>query len=110
MSNILDVIGEIDDGMAVERFTDSVAQAVRAAQATGKKAKVTFHLGIEPSGKTVMIKAEIKAQIPQPGLNVTAFFPASDGLLYRHDPSQQVMRFNPTTGEVSAPSKEDPDA
>ena len=110
MSNILDVIVEIDDGAAVERFTESVAAAVKAAQATGKKAKVTFNLGIEPSGKTVMIKAEIKAMIPQAGLNVTAFFPSSEGLLYRYDPAQQLLRYNPETGETSEPTRENPDA
>lgn len=111
MSNILDVIGDIDDGAAVIRFTDAVSQAVKAAQATRKKAKVTFSLAIEPTGdKTVSIKAEIKTQIPQPSLNVATFFPGRDGLLYRFDPSQQVMRFNTDTGEVSEPSREDPDA
>lgn len=102
---ILDAIdGAEPDGdrHVMVQVNRSLGEAIRAANASGKKATVTLKLEIKPSiDRRVVCAAAVDAKLPRPPVGSVNLFHDAMGNLYPSDPQQMKMQFHTATGGKS---------
>jgi hypothetical protein len=98
-------IATMNNGEVVNDIDDALRQCVRAAQAAGKKARVTIKLDIVPAGDGVggtplfKIVDEIDVKLPKKARTKSPLFFADDDCnLTRRNPKQEEMRLEAIEG------------
>lgn len=98
-------IATMNNGEVVNDIDDALRQCVRAAQAAGKKARVTIKLDIVPAGTGVgdtplfKIVDEIDVKLPKKARTKSPLFFADDDCnLTRRNPKQEEMRLEAIEG------------
>lgn len=93
MSKFQEVISVLRHGQAVEDLDDAMLEAVKAAQLTGKKAKIQLVITIEPkgnSGQYIVVDA-VKTTLPSLPKEQTILFGTPEGNLQKDDPHQRKL-------------------
>lgn len=83
-----DIIGEIEDGQLLRDLTDASYRVAEAAMETRKAGSITITIKYTPAGRSVLIDADVKENVPKHSRPTTTFFVGDDGELMRNDPTQ----------------------
>jgi hypothetical protein len=79
---------EFGHGNTAKVLGKRLAELVLAAEATGKKGKLTLTLDIASQGGIAEVRAHVKATKPEPGLLGGAYYVTPEGKLVSEDPRQ----------------------
>lgn len=90
--NFQDTLESLDDGKVLQQITGDMADAVRAARKTKKKAKLVLTLTMTPEGGMVRVAAECKTTIPKEPREMTLFYATDEGALTKDDPKQLTLK------------------
>lgn len=101
MKHAINIIGELRKGSCNEELSEAIATATERVKATGKKARVTLILDIEPAGvqkddrtsavERVWVTDEVKVTLPKMPKEQTYFFIDPDNNnLTRQDPQRVI--------------------
>lgn len=107
-------IATMNNGEVAADIDDSLRQAVRASQQTGKKSSVTIKLEIVPAGEGVgdtplyKVVDDITVKLPKRARSKQAVFFADDDCnLTRRNPKQEEMRLETIEGGKTPLTKAD---
>lgn len=99
-------------GIAHDKVSQELRDAVAAVQEQGKAATVTLQVKIEPfKGNPDVLSTTITsaAKIPKPAPKPGIYYPDEDGGLHRNDPRQREFDYGPTQpadGKAAAAGKD----
>ena len=80
------------------QIDNSLRDAIRAAQTSGKKASVAIAIKVVPGpDRRVTFAADVKASLPRPPLSGVTLYADADGNVHRSDPAQQRLGFYDAT-------------
>jgi len=88
-----EILLDISGGDVERRATSILAEAVRAAEATGKNATVTISLKIAKTPKGIQILGDVASKIPREPLESTFFYTDDRGSLLKENPRQGALGF-----------------
>jgi hypothetical protein len=97
-------------GIAHDKASALLREAVAAVKEHGKGAEVTVKLKITPvknNPRIVQIEAKPSANIPQPEPTPAIFFADDQGGLHRNDPEQREFEYGTSTDNKSAAAGRD---
>jgi len=86
---------------ALSEASRLLAEAVRAAAITGKKATVTLVLTVEPKLNALNFVTKLTSKVPQEEEPLCIFYCDTQGNLYRNDPRQQELALSAHDGGLS---------
>ncbi|BBZ65785.1 hypothetical protein MINS_12140 [Mycolicibacterium insubricum] len=90
-------------GLAHDKASRLLRDAVEAVKLTGKKATVTVALTISPlknNRRAVQVGDKVTAAIPEPKLE-SVWYADDEGGLHRNDPEQYRIDYEPTNGTAA---------
>lgn len=83
-----EVLLDVSQGDIEKRATAMLAEAVRAADATGKQATLTIKLKIAKTPKGIQIVGDVTSTVPREPLESTFFYVDDRGSLLKENPRQ----------------------
>lgn len=87
------MLAQLGRGDSLAELSAKVTELVAAVRHTGKKAKMTYTLVIEPvagtDGTQVIVRDKLKPEKPEPDRKTSLFFTTEAGGLSRRDPQQR---------------------
>lgn len=89
--SIVDVLGQIRGGAAVNKAGKQLEELVKAVLDTGKAGSISLIIDVKPDktdNRVVMMKPTIKTKVPERGWSEGIFFMGPDGKLTKDDPAQ----------------------
>lgn len=99
----------ISKGLAHDKASALLTQAVAAVKEQGKPAELTMKVKIEPvknNSRVVQITARTDAKIPQAPIAATIFFADDQGGLHRNDPEQHEIDYSTADGKSAAAGRD----
>jgi hypothetical protein len=81
------------DGETLEELDEGIKEIAAAADISGRKTSLTLVVDVDKKGRTLVVKADVKAKIPPPPRDADIFYPDRDGGLFREDPTRPKLDF-----------------
>jgi hypothetical protein len=81
------------DGETLDELDEGIKEIAAAADISGRKTSLTLAIDIDKKGRTLVVKADVKAKIPPPPRDADVFYPDRDGGLFREDPTRPKLDF-----------------
>lgn len=80
------------------QIDDSLRDAIRAAQTSGRPAGVTIAIKVQPGpDRRVSFAANVAAKLPRPPVTAVTLYADADGNVHKSDPAQQRLQFYDST-------------
>ena len=110
-TDFTDLLTELDNGRALQRISEEIAEVVDAVQEHKKAGEVTIKLKFVPEGKMAVVSVQTTAKKPMEPYRSTIFFHGEAGSLHREDPKQLNLRNldSPPLKSVDFTGFDDPD-